>query len=174
MSATRPVSNKKSQNSKQNTNYSPKDRLKIERSSTSKSSSHVAEKNDFAFIRKQKLPAKIKVLLLLQKSSSSLAIILVAITALLYSWSFYVPQLWSKEYKKLETLQRYEREFIKINGTLKNQFARQATSKDAGLEPFDSERAIFVTPASQDFLSNSQKANTTDDRTSNLEFPLGY
>ena len=67
----------------------------------------------------QRLPVKLQVLLLLQRSSLGLAIISMAASVGLYISTVRIPQLWSQEYQNLETLQRQERQLTAINETLK-------------------------------------------------------
>lgn len=64
-----------------------------------------------------------------------------------YGWTVYAQKLWSQEYRKLETLQRTERELIAANEAFKNHIARQAERSDSGLVVRGAENTIFLQPA---------------------------
>lgn len=123
-------------------------------------------------INNKKFFTNLKVLRLFQQSSSVLTFSLVIATLIVYVWSFYLPQQWSKQYKQLTILQRQERELTRVNESLKKQLAQQAQLPDAGLESFDPTKAIFIEPA-----QNSSNKATKDNSDSNQLFdrvPLGY
>ena len=67
------------------------------------------------------LSVKLQCLLTLQRGSSIFTASVVALTLGIYAWTVYVPKLWSKEFRKLETLQSYERQLVAMDETLKNQ-----------------------------------------------------
>jgi hypothetical protein len=130
--------------------------------------------HQISFSKNNKLLINLKVLKLVQKSSSSIAFLLVTTTLYFYVCSFCLPQLWSKQYKKLETLQRHERQLTIINESLKKQLAQQAENPDAGLENFDPTTAIFMPPAKASANKN-QSQNTQTEFSKLLDrLPLGY
>ncbi len=104
------------------------------------------------FLRSQPLPPKVQFLLLLQKGSSLLTFCLIGFALTAYAWTVYMPSLWSKEYQKLETLQRNERHLTTSNETLKNQLARKAERPESGLAQPHPSQALFLSrkPASAD------------------------
>ena len=85
----------------------------------------------------------------LQRHSSIVTFLLVASMLVVYGWTVYSQQLWSKEYRKLETLQRHERQLTTTNEVLKNQMALQAERPNTGLVAPSPASAIFLPPAPQ-------------------------
>ena len=109
------------------------------------------------------IPVKIQCLLLLQKSVTVLSATLVLATLGVYAWSVYLPKLWSKEFRKLETLQSNERQLVAMDETLKNQLAQQAEDPKMGLVPPHPSQPLFLAPAA---LKTAVKPNTVK------KFPL--
>ncbi len=99
------------------------------------------------FTALSKLPVKLQVLLLLQRGSFGLALISMAASVGLYISTVKIPQVWSQEYKNLESLQRQERQLTAINETLKYQLAKQAGQQSQQSASVASDQAIFITPA---------------------------
>ncbi len=92
------------------------------------------------------LPLSLQFLSHLQQGSSAIACILVALALGVYGWTVYMPTLWSREFKKLETLQRHERDLIAANETLKHQLAEQAERPESGLAQPHPSQVIFLAP----------------------------
>lgn len=90
-----------------------------------------------------RLSPQLRFMLKLQQASSVITLCLVMATLGIYAWTVYVPRLWSKEYRNLETLQRHERHLTATNESLKNQLAKQAEEPKAGLTNPKPEQAIF-------------------------------
>jgi len=84
-----------------------------------------------------------------QRGSLVVAFILVTATLIVYGSTVYTQQLWSKEYRKLKTLTRNEREMVATNEGLKNQLALQAGRPGSGLVPQTPDSTIFLQPALQ-------------------------
>jgi hypothetical protein len=103
------------------------------------------------------IPVKIQCLLLLQKSVTVLSATLVLATLGVYAWSVYLPKLWSKEFRRLETLQSSERQLVALDETLKNQLAEQAEDPKMGLVPPHPSQPLFLAPAA---LKTAVKPNT--------------
>ncbi|PSB23567.1 hypothetical protein [Stenomitos frigidus] len=95
------------------------------------------------------LPLWLRLLIQAQRGSLVIAFILVTATLIVYGSTVYTQQLWSKEYRKLKTLQRNEREMIATNEGLKNQLALQADQPGSGLVPQTPDNTIFLQPAPQ-------------------------
>jgi hypothetical protein len=95
------------------------------------------------------LPLWVQLLVQAQRGSLVIAFILVTATLIVYGSTVYTQQLWSKEYRKLKTLQRNEREMIATNEGLKNQLALQADQPGSGLVPPTPDSTIFLQPAPQ-------------------------
>lgn len=95
------------------------------------------------------IPVWWRSLLLAHRVSSVLTFFLIAFGSILYGMTVYTEKLWSKKYQELETLQRYERQLIATNETLKDRMARQAEQSGTDLLPPNPERAVFLNPSSQ-------------------------
>ncbi|MDJ0599132.1 MAG: hypothetical protein QNJ37_09880 [Crocosphaera sp.] len=98
-------------------------------------------------IKSKRLPLALQFLLLVQKSSTTITCVLVAITLGVYGWTVYAPTLWSQEFSKLKTLQRNERQLAATNESLKHKMAEQAEQPGSGLTPPSPHKAIFLSPA---------------------------
>ncbi|WP_224412412.1 hypothetical protein [Oscillatoria salina] len=125
------------------------------------------------FAQSRKMPLWLRLLMLLQYSSSVVTFSLVTATLIIYAWTVYTQQQWSKEYKKLETLQRNERQLTTTNESLKNQLAEQAESPEAGLVPPNPSNTIFLTPTPEQrsFIDTETVNQEPRDQTNT---PLGY
>lgn len=82
-----------------------------------------------------------------QRSSSLIAFLLISAVMVVYGQTVYTQQLWSREYRKLETLQRHERQLTTTNESLKDQIVQQAEKSTGNLVPVTSSNSIFVKPA---------------------------
>ncbi|OLP17317.1 hypothetical protein BST81_16040 [Leptolyngbya sp. 'hensonii'] len=97
----------------------------------------------------QPLPLWLKFLVGAQKGITVLTLPVAAIALALYAQTVYTQQLWNRDYHKLETLKRHERQLIAANEALKNQLAQQAERPMTGL--------VSVTPANTIFLKSAPK-----------------
>ena len=118
----------------------------------------------------QPLPVKLRVLLLLQKSSLGLAFILIATSIAVYVSTVRIPELWSKKYQDLETLQRQERQLVAANESLKYKLAQQAQQEDSNLALIKSNNALFI-PLSQSKGTNPQQKLMPVE---SQNIPMGY
>ncbi len=75
------------------------------------------------------------------------AFILGAATLIVYSSAIFVQQQWSKDYQKLKTMQRSERQMIAAGEFLKNQIIQQAEQPGSGLVPKTSAHMLYVEPS---------------------------
>lgn len=123
--------------------------------------------------RSKSIPASLRSLLILQKTSSVVVFILMAAALSIYAWIVYSQQLWSKEYKKLETLQRDERQLTSTNETIKNQAAKEAEKQEFGLVPLTPDKNIFV-PATVDSTAKKVNKIETQKEESLESTPLAY
>ncbi len=98
----------------------------------------------FPTSKAQSLSPKLSFLLTLQKRFSLLTFVLVLATLTTYAWTVYAPKLWSREYRKLEALQRHERHLTTTNETLKNQLADQAEKPNSGFSKANPSHNIFL------------------------------
>jgi hypothetical protein len=105
--------------------------------------------------------------------SSVVAFLLVASTLIVYGWTVYSQEVWSQGYRRLQNLQRRERQLTTTNATLKYKMAEEAEQPTTGL--------VSPTPARTIFLSPTDNPNSTTPITKpNSEAqqqagsPLGY
>jgi hypothetical protein len=109
----------------------------------------------------------------LHRYSSGLTFLLVAISLVVYGWTVYSQELWSQGYRRLQSLQRQERQLTTTNATLSNKMAQEAEKPAAGLALPTPDRTIFLPPAS--YTSNSTAPTTTpDSEQQQSTSPLGY
>jgi hypothetical protein len=79
------------------------------------------------------LPNWLRLLIQAQRGSLAVTFLLVIVTLVVYGGTIYTQQLWSKEYRKLKTMQRSERQMLAASEVLKNQIIQQAESPNSGL-----------------------------------------
>lgn len=121
-----------------------------------------------------KLSPQLRFMLKLQQASSLITFSLLMITLGIYAWTVYVPRLWSKEYKNLETLQRHERHLTAANESIKNQLAKQAEEPKAGLTNPKPEQAIFLPQISVPPLPKTNKTNSAPNQPFLSTTPVSY
>jgi hypothetical protein len=79
------------------------------------------------------LPNWLRLLVQAQRGSLIVTFALIVATLVVYGGTVYMQQLWSKEYRKLKTMQRSERQMLAASEVLKNQIIQQAESPNSGL-----------------------------------------
>lgn len=104
------------------------------------------------------------------RHTSVASFVLVSATLIVYGWTVYSQHLWSSSYKKLQDLQRDERQLTKHDETLKNQMAQEGKKPHSGL--------ISPTPANTIFLeetapSSSEQVDKKSDGTGTQPFNAG-
>ncbi len=120
----------------------------------------------------QAYPNWLRTLIMMQRSSEIMMFSLVTVMLTIYGLTVYTQQLWTKEYRKLDHLQRQERQMTAANEVLKNQLAQQAENPETGLVPTDPAKTIFLTASPQRHLQ--QQPTTTKAIVSPPKPPLGY
>jgi hypothetical protein len=65
-------------------------------------------------------------------------------TLIAYGWTVYSQQLWGKSYRRLQNLQRHERQLTITNGVLKSKMAADAEQPNAGLVSPSPAGTIFL------------------------------
>lgn len=123
---------------------------------------------------KQKPPAHLRSLLVLQKSASLVTLSLIGAALGVYAWTVYIPKLWNKEYNKLETLQRYERQLQSTNETIKEQLAQQAEKPGNGLVNPNPAQTIFLPAAPEMPNHPAKKASPESKQAPLVTTPLAY
>jgi beta-lactamase regulating signal transducer with metallopeptidase domain len=108
----------------------------------------------------------------MQHTSAIVAVGLIGSTLLTYAMTVYNQQLWNRQYRQLETLQRHKRDLIATHETLKHQLAQEAEQENNGLVTPQPTHTIFL-PATgkQSFrkptpIPSSQKSFS--------QAPIGY
>ncbi len=95
-------------------------------------------------LRSRPLPLWFLRLSLWQRRVSIASLLLIAGTLITYSSTVYLQQQWNQQFRKLETLQRRERELTAANEVLKNQLALQAEQPSTELVPPNPANAIIL------------------------------
>ena len=121
------------------------------------------------FPKPQKFPVYLKILLLLQKGSLAVAGLSIATGIVLYLLTVSIPQQWSKEYRKLENLQRQERQLTSIGESLKYKISQQTAEFE--MSPIASNNTVFLKPNS--VTVNPQPSEESSDK-SLKKINLGY
>lgn len=93
------------------------------------------------------LPVWLRALKKIENLSVLVAFSLVGSAVLTYGWAVYSQQLWGKNYSRLETLRRDERQLLKGSELMKNNIARHNDPKQYGLVPRSSEHIVIMPPA---------------------------
>lgn len=112
----------------------------------------------------------------LQRRSFIVTFLLIVGMLTVYGWTVYSQQKWNQAYRKLETLQRNERQLTTTNEVLKNKMALQAEQPATAMVPSQPTSAIFL-PASQRPASANQPmiaATSPEFKTKLNPMPLGY
>jgi hypothetical protein len=136
--------------------------------------SHISPISNRNLTRPKRLPAELQILLLLQKGSFILAFTLIATNISVYLSTVRIPQLWSQEYRNLETLQRQERQLTVTNETLKHQMAQQAGKEEKDLVPLTTANVIFMKPASTVTPPNIDLSQKDNNQLVARDITLGY
>jgi hypothetical protein len=120
----------------------------------------------------QVVPAWLNLLMVAQRGSTILTFLLVTATLAVYSWTVYSQHLWGKEYSRLKTLQRNERQLTSVNEALKNQMVIQAEDPSLGLVSPSPKDTVFLEPLPQRYPLSPPAAQPT--APSSVPKPLGY
>jgi hypothetical protein len=125
--------------------------------------------------RAKKRPKWLKSLDMVQKTTAILGLVLLGTTGALYVSTYNTPQKWSQQYKKLESLQRNERELTVINETYKHQLSQEAQKKSSGLIAPTPERVIFLSPTKiKNEQKNRQSQVKSNSTNSSIDAPFSY
>jgi len=110
--------------------------------------------------KKKSFPLYIRILLLLQHTSSLVALGAIALSLVMYGLQFRTQQAWNQEYEELQSLQRYERTVTGINEALKDEIAESGSRNGQNLVPITPERNIYLQPAA---IPNWEATPSTSD-----------
>lgn len=121
---------------------------------------------------KQQLPGVLRNLVLLQRSSSVVLLVLGALTLGVYSRTVHAQRSWSSAYSELALLRRQEPQLTLANEALKQHLADTAEQQDSGLVNPDPFNALFLEPAAPRSMLNAPEA--VEAQNPQLEQPLSY
>lgn len=93
------------------------------------------------------LPVWLRALKKIENLSVVVALLLVSSAVVTYGWAVYSQQLWGKNYSRLDTLRRDERQLLKGSELMKNDIARRTDPKQYGLVPLTSDHIVVIPPA---------------------------
>lgn len=123
---------------------------------------------------RRSLPMWLRLLIQLQRGSLVVTFILVTAALVLYGSTIYMQQHWSKEYRKLKTMQRSERQMVTAKELMKNQLIQQAEQPGSGLVPRTTDHTIFLEPAPDRVPVAADPTLAKPDSAPNASAPLGY
>ncbi|MEC4816641.1 MAG: hypothetical protein SAK29_25745 [Scytonema sp. PMC 1069.18] len=83
----------------------------------------------------------------IHRNSSIISFLLVAVTLVVYGWTVYSQQIWSQSYRRLQHLQRHERQLMTTTEVLKNKMAQEAEKEPTQLVSPTPSGMIFLSPA---------------------------
>ncbi|MEQ8975052.1 MAG: hypothetical protein RIE73_32290 [Coleofasciculus sp. C1-SOL-03] len=121
---------------------------------------------------RERTPGWLRSLMILQRGSDVITLILGIVTLTIYSWTVYTQQQWTQEYRKLGTLQRNERDLTTTNEIIKDQLAQQAERPATGLVIPNTANTIYLSPAPQRQVQESP--NQKPEQETLAKTPLGY
>ena len=113
----------------------------------------------------------------LQRPSSVVMFLLVATMLSVYSWTVNSEKMWNNLQRKLDILQRHERQLTTTSEVLKNKMALQAEQPITNLVKPNPVLAIFLQPAPQRPDTTSPVLSTTKPSAKTEQptpIPLGY
>ena len=119
------------------------------------------------------MPAWLLRMYILNRYSSILVFLLVAATLIVYGWTVYSQELWSDSYRKLQSLQRHERQLNTANATLTSKMAQEAEKPGTELVSPTSKGTIFLPPTSNNY-SQSSFLTSQPESQPQPPSPLGY
>ena len=112
---------------------------------------------------------------ILNRHSSVLAFLMVATMLVVYGWTVYSQQLWSQSSKRLQSLQRQERQLMATDAAFKEQMAKEAQKAPNGLVSPTPGNMIFLPPSAPG--SPNQESSTLGQNTQaeqQTSTPVGY
>ncbi len=121
-------------------------------------------------LRSRTLPVWFLHLSLWQRRASIATLLLIAGTLITYSSTVYLQQQWSRQFRKLENLQRQERQLTATNEGLKNQLASEAEQPSTDLVPPNPADAIIL----KAFNPKSNPSLTKPEAQPKIDIPSGY
>ncbi|MDJ0619202.1 MAG: hypothetical protein QNJ63_21085 [Calothrix sp. MO_192.B10] len=102
------------------------------------------------------------------------AFLLVVAVLVVYGWTVYSQKLWGQNYRKLQELQRDERQLTKTNEVLKNKMAQEAEKPNAGLLSPTPNTTIFLPTEQLEVDRNPTTQTSPPQRQPSPSSLLGY
>ncbi|NMG20326.1 hypothetical protein DP116_12995 [Brasilonema bromeliae SPC951] len=172
-----PVSTKKQRASSKKSSLSPQELTREASSAKKQTTTSVSSGKQKASTvpvmpSPESVPSWLLRLYTLHRHSSIMAFALVAVTLVVYGWTVYSQQLWSQAYRKMQNLQRHERQLMTTNEVLKNKMAQEAERPPANLVSPSPDKMIFWTPAPVE--PNSLPTTPNSERQQQTPNPVGY
>ena len=96
--------------------------------------------------RQHRLPSGLKLLHQIQQGSTVLAGMLVAGALVVYGSSAYIDKSTNQAQARLNALQSESQQLTTANESIKQDLAGQAIQEDSGLEPYQPDDLLFITP----------------------------
>ena len=93
------------------------------------------------------LPLWLRVLMVTQKLSIAMTVMLTISVFAIYGWTVYAQDQWNQQYKKLEQLKRQERQLTAAEGAFDNDMLRSIQKKPGELVRERPEQSIFLQAA---------------------------
>ena len=118
--------------------------------------------------RKPKLPLGLQILNRLQQGSAVITGVLVVGALAVYGSTVYVDKSTSRALVQLDELQGESQQLTSANESIKQSLAEQAAREDSGLEPYEADDVILLTPAP------SREGAAPAEPAPELPGPLGY
>ncbi|HLO86132.1 MAG TPA: hypothetical protein VK203_14145 [Nostocaceae cyanobacterium] len=120
------------------------------------------------------LPVWLLRLYTVNRYSSVVAFLCVVAALMVYGWTVYSQELWSQAYRRLQNLQRYERQLTTTNATLKSKMAEEGEKATTELVSPSPEGTIFLPPASHSSQPASSLPAPNSETQQQSPLPLGY
>ena len=90
------------------------------------------------------LPLWLRLLITTQKLSIAATVSLTVSVFIIYGWTVYAQEQWNQQYKKLELLQRQERQLTNAAGSFNNEMLQSIQKKPGDLVRESPEKSIFL------------------------------
>lgn len=125
--------------------------------------------------KKKSFPLYIRILLLLQHTSSFVGLGAIALSLVMYGLQFRTQQAWNQKYEELQSLQRYERTVTGINEALKDEIAESGSRNDQNFISITPERNIYLQPAAIPNVEATPSTSNLENQNSPLtNRPIAY
>jgi len=108
--------------------------------------------------------------------SYAITFLLAVIVLVIYGWTVHSQKLWGQSYRKIQKLQRDERQLMKTNEVLKNKMAQESEKPNIGLFSPTTNKTIFLPKElweQKQTLDDNSKPTQTQNQP-RAPFSLGY